>query len=1174
MQKKFISIKTKLFILFAVILSLSVALIGWYGYNSAKKSYIDSAILLKNGEIRALSDKIEGVLSTTPRDIRFASDLFTIKQFFIWKDLKDDQRMEKWKEETISIFRDYLANKRIYYLFRILDSKGDEQIVLKEDKQTSTIERIPFKEFQNRAHRRFFKESIALNSGEFYISPMNLNMEHKQIERPFVPVVHYATPIVDANGEKKGVLVLNLNAKVLLDLIKKVDNNNNNNNKEQSHFYLLNKDGYYLYHKDKTKRWGFVLGNDYNFNKDYPGILQKLKSKDNLTFIAQNKFFSIHKVYPDISKHPEVFWYLVSVTDKSVALASLRDFKIWFFGILFGVLLLGLLLINYYITKLVDPLGKVTKRLQFLSKGEIQNDHIDYSAEDEIGRMVTSSRVLVESMESMTQQAKAVANGKLDMTINLLGKHDKLGIALKEMMQRLREVTHIAAKLSHGDYDVDIVVKNSNDALGKAIADMIHYLKNIANLTEQIANGDISNRYEFKSKEDRLGLAIANMTLYLQNIVEQANRIAKGDYSKTIEPKSKNDELGEALARMTNILKENSIKNKNDIFISEGVGEFGDITSGIDDTQELSKKAITTLCRYIHAASGVFYTFDEEKKELHLLSSFAFSRRKNLSNHFELGEGIVGQVALEKESILLQNVDEEGFEVVSGTTTQKAKEVYTYPILYEGELLGVVELLSLHPFEEVELEYLKKTAELFAVNLYSAIQNTKIKELLEESQRAYEELQVKSEELEESNVQMEEQQQQLTQQAQELTKQKEALQAAKEEAEKASQFKSQFLANMSHELRTPLNSIILLSKLLQESKNECLDEEDIQKAAVIHKAGKELLELINEILDMSKIESGNMEMEFIDVDSQELLGDIEELFRPIAKEKGLNFVVEDNFKAHFISDKGKLSQVLRNLLSNAFKFTEKGEVSLKLFKDEKNIKFIVQDSGIGIPKEKQSLIFEAFKQVDGSISRKYGGTGLGLSISKKIIEMLGGKIELQSKEGEGTTFTVTIPLKEGQATTPSALEEPKLQESELTLPMPSDDENNETDSEDTFLKDKKILLVDDDSRNIFTLTALIETLGGEVFTAFNGEEALEMLEDEKGEIDLIFMDIMMPVMDGLEAIKKIKEHQQYREIPLIAITAKSSEKDKEECLKAGADDYISKPVDKNNLISIIKAWIG
>ena len=1172
-MKKELSVKIKMFILFASILTLSVALIGWFGYKSAKDAYIHSAISLKAGETAALSDKIEGLLSVTPQDLSFASNLFTIKYFFIWKDLNDAERMEKWRDNTAAIFHDYIKNKRIYYLFQIVDVQGKDQLVLKENRVHHTIKRVPTSSFHNHGDSEFFKHSIDLEKGEFYISPMTLNKENGQIKRPLTPLVHYATPIVDANGEKQGILVLSFNANQILQLIDRVNNNNNNNNNSTSyhHYFLLNKDGDYLYHRDKSKRWGSELNNDANFNNDYPNVLKRLKEKEKDTFIKDNKIFSIHKVFPDIKNHPEVFWYLVTVTDTKTALADLANFKMWFFTILFGVLIVGLFLINYYVSKLMNPLSKVTNRLKLLSKGEIYKEFIDFNAKDEIGQIVSSSAILLESMENMTQQAKAVANGKLDTKIKLLGTNDKLGIALKQMMQRLREITEIATKLAQGNYNVNIVVKSEEDALGVALSGMIHYLKNIADLTEQIAEGDISNRYKVKSKEDRLGQAVANMTTYLQHIVEQANRIAQGDYTHTIEPKSKKDELGTALARMTEILRQNSIKNKNDIFISEGVGEFGDVTSGIDDTQELSKKAISTLCRYIDAASGVFYSYDEEKKELQLLSSFAFNKRKILANHFELGEGVVGQVALEKESILLHDVQDEEFEIVTGTTVTKAKEVYTYPILYEGELLGVVEILSLHTFNEVELEYLKKTAELFAVNLYSAIQNTKIKELLEESQRAYEELQVKSEELEESNIQMEEQQQQLTQQAQELQKQKEALQKAKEEAEQASEFKSQFLANMSHELRTPLNSIILLSKLLQERSSECLDDEDMKKATVIHKAGKELLELINEILDMSKIESGNMELEFIEFASNELMEDIKALFEPIAKEKHLDFIVEDNFQGSLISDKAKLSQVLKNLLSNAFKFTKEGEVSLKLFKENDKLKFVVKDTGIGIPKEKQDLIFEAFKQVDGSISRQYGGTGLGLSISKKIVEMLGGTITVESTEGKGTIFTVTIPLNEvKKQPTPSNT---TTLEEVISTPLSIEDDNEELGDDATLLKDKQILIVDDDSRNIFTLTALIEELGGEVHTAFNGQEALEVLDDENGAIDLILMDIMMPIMDGLKTIRLIKENEKYKDIPIIAITAKSTPNDKEECLKAGANDYLSKPVEKSKLISIIKAWI-
>ncbi len=1165
-MKNFLSVKSKIFFLFTLLFITSLGVIGWYGFSSAKKAYIDSAIVLKEGEVSALGDKIEGILGIIPQDLQYDSSTFTLKKFFIWKDLQDKERTKKYRDATISLLSDYLLHKPIYYQIRILDAKGNEQIVLKYNKISKTVERVAKENLQNKAHREYFKKAMALHKGQFYISQMNLNIEHRHIERPFTPVVRFATPIVNANGRKQGVFVLNLNANYILHMIA----NKYNTDKEKSYqqFYLINKDGYYLYNKDKTKRWAFQLGNSFNFNKNYPHILQRIKGKEKVAFIKNDTIYALNKVYPDKLKHPQNFWYLVTVTKADVLLSSLSNFTTWFFILLSGLLFFGLIVMNKYIAKLIYPLGKVTTQLKLLSQGEIQKEHIVYKANDEVGEIVKSSAVLVDAIESLTMQANAVANGNLTTNIELLGKNDQLGIALTQMMQKLQEISNIASRLSNGNYDVNIIIHDSSDELGIAISNMINYLKNIAKLTEKIASGDISNEYKLKGEEDRLGITIANMTTYLHSILQQSNRIAQGDFSVTIQPQSKNDELGLALVSMTNILKANSIKNKNDIFLSEGVGEFSDVTSGIDDTQELSQKAISSLCRYIDAASGAFYSYEEEKKELHLLSSFAFTTRNSLSNIFKVGEGVVGQVALEKNSILLHNIKEDIFEVQSGTTQAKAKEVYTYPLIHEEQLLGVIEIMSFEHFTQIEREYLAKTAELFGITLYSAIQNTKIKSLLEESQQAYEELQAQSEELEESNVQMEEQQQQLTQQAKELNKRQEEMLQAKEEAERASAYKSEFLANMSHELRTPLNSIILLSKLLKENQNHTLDADDAQKASVINKAGQELLLLINDILDLSKIESGNMELEALEINSEEFFSDLEALFSVVAKEKNIDFLIEDNFHNTFITDKTKLSQVIKNLLSNAFKFTKEGSVKLSLSLENNMLQFIVKDSGIGIPKEKFGLIFDAFKQVDGSISREFGGTGLGLSISKQIIDLMQGSIEVQSEYGKGASFIVSIPLKKG-----TTKEMPHVTQ---TLPTPSfmgedvkDDEEIATNKD--LLQGKNILIVDDDSRNIFALSAVIESMGGEVFTAFNGKEALEVLEEE--EIDLILMDIMMPIMDGLKAMQSIKENEKDKNIPIIAITAKTASGDKEECLNAGANDYLAKPVDTNAFVSIVKAWV-
>ena len=1173
-----LSVKNKIFSLFILVMVIAVSVVGWFGFTSAKTSYVNSALSINEGETKALSNEIKGVLGTIPDDVIYNANFYALEKLLIWEDLKDKQKTQHWKNVYTSALKDYILNKKLYYQVRILDVEGNEKLLLKYDENTNTIAETPSDKLQNKSHLNYFKEAVKLKKEEFYISEMTLNIENGMIEKPFVPVVRYSTPLINKNGEVKGVMVLNFNASYILDEIataKSIDET-----RDVQKYYLLNNEGYYLFIGDKTKRWGFQLGSDYNFQKDHVGILEKFKDKDKITFMEGDKIFSMHKIYPHKADNKYRYWYLVTTIDKDIALSSLDSFIKIFFMILFTVLIGGLVLINWYVSKLMNPLAKITLQLKALSSGEIKKEYIEYTADDEIGQIVNSTDKLVGAIETTIQQANAVANGDFTRDIKLLGKNDELGTAISSMTARLKEITHLAQSLSVGDYDVKVFAKNSDDKLGLALVDMVEYLKKITSITESIAVGELNVKYKVKGDDDRLGHAILLMIKYLRTILKQANAISKEDFSGSIESKSKNDELGLALVSMTDILRNSSVKNKNEIYFSEGVGEFSDNLTGMSDTVELAKKAITLACRYVKASSGVVYTYSKEEEELNLIASFAYVSRDNLSNKFKLGDGIVGQVALEREAILLKNIKADEYMVESGTTTAKSKEVFAFPLIHEGELFGVVELLSFESFTKIQEDYLAKVASVFATALHTTSQNSQIKVLLEKSQEAFEELQTQSEELQESNVQMEEQQQQLTLQSHELQVKNDTLAQAKleidqraDDLEKASKYKSEFLANMSHELRTPLNSIILLSKLLTQNQDDNLSDKDIEKSSVIHKAGHDLLLLINDILDLSKVESGKMELTYEDVVSSEIVDEMKGLFSAIGEEKGVELIIKDEFNSSFSTDKTKLSQVLKNLLSNSFKFTKEGSVLLSVKENKGELNIIVKDSGIGIPSDKIQTIFEAFKQVDGSISREFGGTGLGLSISKTIVELLNGRIAVESVFGKGTSFIVTLPLLKGskvKAIHPEQIKEPKVVvQAQTTSILQNESADVAYENE---LSEKNILIVDDDSRNIFTLTSTLESMDAEVFSAFNGQEALEVLEGEE-KIDLILMDIMMPVMDGLVAIKSIKENDKFKDIPIIAITAKTMPEDKQKCLDAGANDYLAKPLEHSALVSMMKAWI-
>jgi len=1173
-----ISVKNKIFTIFVIVMTISVSTIGWFGFKSAKDSYIESALSVNDSEIKAISNEIKGVLGTIPQDIVYNASFYALENLLVWEDLKDERKIQYWKNVYLSALKDYILNKKLYYQVRILDTDGNEKILLKYNETTNKIVKTPINELQNKSHRDYFKEALKLKKGEFYISEMSLNVENGMIERPHVPVIRYSAPIINVNGEIKGVIVLNFNARYILKEI--ITSKSMNKTRESQQYYLINRDGYYLFAEDKNKRWGFQLGTDYNFKKDYNGVFEQLKDKDEITFIKDGSIFSVHKIYPNKINNTYRYWYLITEIDEKVALSSLDEFITIFFIILAIVMAGGLFIINNYISRIMNPLTKVTSQLKALSNGEIKKEYISYKAKDEVGDIVRSTYRVINSIEATIKQANAVAEGKFYQEFELLGKNDALGLALMDMTKRLKEISNLAKNLSIGKYDdAEVIVKSSEDELGLALKRMVEYLEEVTKVTESVAVGELNVKYDAKGEHDRLGQAILQMVSYLRTILKQADAIASEDFSKNLEAVSQNDELGLALVAMTDILRSTSSKNKKEIFFSDGISHFSNTLNGITDTVKLSKEAISTVCRYIGASSGVVYNFNKEQNKLKMMASFAYVSRDNLSNEFKLGDGIVGQVALEREAILLKNIKDKDFEVHSGTTVAKAKEVYAFPLLNDDELYGVMEIMSFESFTNIQIDYLQRIANIFASTLHTTMQNSQIKELLDKSQLAFEELQIKSEELQESNVQMEEQQQQLETQSKELREQNDNLGLAKQEIdkradelEKASKYKSEFLANMSHELRTPLNSIILLSKLLTQNLDGTLGDKDVEKSGVIHKAGNDLLLLINDILDLSKIESGNMELIYEDVSSSEIIKDVNGLFSAVANDKNIDLIIEDKFDTVFSTDKVKLSQVLKNLLSNAFKFTKEGYVKIIFEQKNDDLHIVVKDSGIGIPQDKLETIFEAFKQVDGSISREFGGTGLGLSITKTIVDLMGGTVSVESNKVDGTSFKVVLPLiKSLNKDTLKKETLVSVKDIKPVLSIISEDDDYEIDSSE--LSGKNILIVDDDSRNIFTLTSVLESMDAEVYSAFNGKEALELLNEEEEEISLILMDIMMPVMDGLKAIEIIKSNDNFKHIPIIAVTAKSMPEDKKKCLEAGANDYLAKPLEHSALISMVKAWI-
>jgi signal transduction histidine kinase/ActR/RegA family two-component response regulator len=511
------------------------------------------------------------------------------------------------------------------------------------------------------------------------------------------------------------------------------------------------------------------------------------------------------------------------------------------------------------------------------------------------------------------------------------------------------------------------------------------------------------------------------------------------------------------------------------------------------------------------------------------------------------------------------------------------------------------------------------------LNVYKAVIFNCPRQLLAQSQKLAQELQNQSTELTEqqqalrmTNAALERQALELEEKANLLEEQNAKVEEKNREVEQArrsleekaeqlamvSKYKSDFLANMSHELRTPLNSLLVLAKVLSENKDENLGERQLEYARTIYTSGTDLLRLINEVLDLSKLEAGKFQIEPRDFQIAEIADVLEKNFHPLAEEKALELFIEmtPDLPPVIHTDRQRLEQILRNLLANALKFTEAGWVKLKiesvkppvtidgdiLREADRVVAFSVIDTGIGIAKNKQKIIFEAFQQAEGGTSRKYGGTGLGLSISREIARALNGTITVNATPGGESTFTLYLPLEyapaqrasdrgDGSATAHvSPAPSSAISDIPRRVSRPINDSTISGNGANSYLAElagKKVLIVDDDMRNIFATRVLLEGYGMTVLQADNGIDAIAMVEQHP-ELALVLMDIMMPEMDGYETIARIRSSAGHHALPVIAVTAKAFNEDRERCIEAGACDYIAKPVDENELISVIGSWIA
>ncbi|GEK33705.1 ATP-binding protein [Kurthia sibirica] len=670
------------------------------------------------------------------------------------------------------------------------------------------------------------------------------------------------------------------------------------------------------------------------------------------------------------------------------------------------------------------------------------------------------------------------------------------------------------------------------------------------------------------------------ITSTLNHVTQTIQKLAisQGEFEERIAISS-NDEVKD-LAIATNHLLDNMEQRE---WLQSHLNTVVSAYQGVTSIMSLAEIFLAEISVVIGASHGVFYVRSDEQF-FHKKASFADGQDSFGCASFKVGEGLIGQVVKSRK---LYKSDEMTKNHPFFTTDLDERQLTTLlivPILHDGKVIAVAEFATMKEFSPIGQELLMHVMTTFGLTIDSVMRRREIVKLLNESRRLTMELQVKSEKMREQSMELRVKSLELTEmnikleartldaeaKSRELELAKQDVELKSREILQSAQYKAEFLANISHELRTPLNSILLLSEMMKENADVTISAEEVEFATIIHSSGQDLLWLINDILDLSKIGAGKVHIEFSEVNINAMPELLNLAFHHHAKKGELEFtiVIEEDVPTVFCTDEMRLHQIVKNLLSNAFKFTEKGAIRVMIRKvkalsaemaetSDTWLAIEVEDTGIGIPIEKQDLIFESFQQADGATVRKYGGTGLGLAICKEFTKLLGGFIKLHSEVGKGSCFTVVLPSAKNDSV---HMVEESIHSKDYAIEFEADFDT------------KRVLIVGDNYQNIFVLRRILENSGVIITVAENGRQAVEALQKTIG-FDLVFMEIMMPVMDGYDAMRRIRQNLQLQQLPIIAITAHAIEAERNRCIQAGASDYISKPLSAQKIKEVLHNWI-
>jgi HAMP domain-containing protein/signal transduction histidine kinase/DNA-binding response OmpR family regulator len=716
----------------------------------------------------------------------------------------------------------------------------------------------------------------------------------------------------------------------------------------------------------------------------------------------------------------------------------------------------------------------------------------------------------------------------------------------------------------------------------------------------------------WKNLTENVNQLAENLTTQVRAISAVASAVTKGDLTQMIrvEAKGEVEELKDTINQMIANLKTTTLLNQEQDWLKSNLATFTQMLQGQKDLNTVTRRILSELAQVVNAQKGMFYILEQEDEwsnpKLKLFAAYAYGDEVSLSREFALGQGLVGQCAVEKKQILLTNVPGDYIKISSGLGEARPLNLVVLPVLFETQIKAVIELASFDSFNQTHLDFLSQLTESIGIVLNTIEANSRTEALLEQSQSLADELRRTNEELQDKAHLLVKQKEEVEAKNKEVEEARRSLEEKAEQLQLTSKYKSEFLANMSHELRTPLNSLLILAQQLYENHEGNLSEKQVRYAKTIHSCGDDLIQLINDILDLSKIESGYISTDFITVRFSEVISFVETTFKHISENKNLRFgiSIEEQLPQSLETDVQRLNQILKNLLSNAFKFTDKGEVRLRIYEARRNWKtlnasldnaervvaFEIRDTGIGISKDKQNIIFEAFQQAEGSTSRKYGGTGLGLSISRGLADLLGGSIELESEVGRGSAFTLFLPLTYNPVAIkkekPSGLTagEYRLEEGDDTSVIRSvptikadlrdleglNEIINETGDDRTHIADddKVILIVEDDVRFAKIMQEKAHEMGLKVVVATSFGEVLDLTN--KYSPVAVTLDVKLPDASGWRVLDLFKNDVNLRHIPIHLI---SGEENRQLALQRGARSFNLKPMKTEAMTELFRGIV-